>query len=67
MHVGEPVVATGEAIRESRVIDAQQVERGRVEIVDVQQPFRGAADWVPENAAPASSAAHLLPRVFTVR
>ena len=42
LHVGEAVVAATVAEGQARVIEAQQVQNGRVEIVDVNRVFRDA-------------------------
>lgn len=35
MHIRQPIIATGVAISESSVIDAEQVQNGRMEVVHV--------------------------------
>ena len=37
MHVGEPVVAALEAVGELRVVEAEQVQDGGVEVMDMGQ------------------------------
>ena len=45
IHIREPVVAAGVAVGEARVVEAEEVEDGRVEIVDMHAV---ADDRVPE-------------------
>ncbi len=40
MHIGEAVIATLEAISESLVIEAQEMQHGRLQVVDVDQILR---------------------------
>ena len=47
MHVGQPVVAALEAIGQLLVVQAQQVEDGGLEVVDVDPvPGHGEAEFV---------------------
>ena len=47
MHIGEPVVAALETVRELLVIEAEQVHDGRLQIVDVDLVFHdGKTEFV---------------------
>ena len=60
MHVGQPEIPAGVAVRQSLVVEAHQVQDGRVQVVDMHGIFnrleteviRGAVDQATFHTAP---------------